>query len=117
MESKEHWDRVYTTTSVNRVSCFQEHAHLSIQLIHETGVSKAANILDVGGDYLIVATFADDGPKKCSGLPVMRYSAETLDAEFGAPFVRVKAQREAHRTPFGTVQQVIYCLCRKAPTS
>jgi hypothetical protein len=49
-------------------------------------------------------------------LPVVRYSADALHAEFGAPFTLLKQQREAHQTPFGTVQQFVYCLCRKSAT-
>jgi hypothetical protein len=62
-----------------------------------------------------VATFAEDGPQKCSGLEVMRYNADGLHAEFGAPFTLLQQEREEHRTPFGTVQRFIYCLCRKEP--
>jgi len=58
---------------------------------------------------------ADDGPDQCSGLPVMRYSADGLRAEFGVPFTLLRQQREAHRTLLGTVRKVIYCLCRKDP--
>jgi len=62
---------------------------------------------------VIVATFAEDGPEKCSGLPVMRYSGDGLHAEFGTPFTLLLQEREEHQTPFGTVQKFIYCLCRK----
>ena len=65
------------------------------------------------GGHVIVATFAPDGPSECSGLPVRRYSADGLHAEFGAPFALLKHEREAHRTPFGTVQQFVYCYCRR----
>ena len=65
------------------------------------------------GGHVIVATFAEDGPDKCSGLPVVRYSADGLHAEFGAPFTLLGHAREAHQTPFGSVQKFIYCLCRK----
>ena len=66
------------------------------------------------GGHVIVATFAEDGPEKCSGLPVMRYSAPTLHAEFGSAFALVTQERESHTTPFGTVQQFTYCYCRVA---
>lgn len=65
------------------------------------------------GGSVIVATFAEDGPDHCSGLPVMRYTPQALHAEFGAPFSLVLQERETHHTPAGTVQQFIYCLCRK----
>jgi ubiquinone/menaquinone biosynthesis C-methylase UbiE len=66
------------------------------------------------GGHVIIATFAEDGPEKCSGLPVMRYQPETLHAEFGEAFHLVKHNKEAHHTPFGTEQQFVYCYCRKS---
>lgn len=68
------------------------------------------------GGHVIVATFAEDGPEKCSGLPVMRYSADGLHAEFGTPFRLLQQEREEHHTPFGAIQKFIYCLCRKEPS-
>lgn len=65
------------------------------------------------GGHVIVATFAEDGPTECSGLPVMRYRPDQLHAQFGEPFVLLRHDREAHQTPFGTVQQFVYCYCRK----
>jgi 2-polyprenyl-3-methyl-5-hydroxy-6-metoxy-1,4-benzoquinol methylase len=64
------------------------------------------------GGHVIVATFAEDGPEKCSGLPVMRYSASALHAEFGAAFTLITQERESHTTPFGAVQQFTYCYFR-----
>jgi len=49
-------------------------------------VQKVLRAVRPGG-LVIVATFAEDGPTKCSGLPVMRYSANELHAEFGEPFL------------------------------
>lgn len=59
--------------------------------------------------HVIIATFANDGPEKCSGLPVRRYSATTLQQEFGEGFTLLEQRREAHRTPGGAVQNFIYC--------
>jgi SAM-dependent methyltransferase len=64
--------------------------------------------------HVIVATFAEDGPTQCSGLPVMRYRADQLHAQFDQPFELLKHEKEEHRTPFGTVQKFVYCYCRKA---
>lgn len=66
------------------------------------------------GGHVIIATFAEDGPEKCSGLPVMKYQPETLHAQFGEAFLLVEHEKEAHRTPFGVVQQFVYCYCRKS---
>ncbi len=64
------------------------------------------------GGHVIVSTFAEDGPLQCSGLPVMRYSADGLHAEFGAPFELVRHEQEEHRTPAGGIQKFVYCYCR-----
>lgn len=66
------------------------------------------------GGQVIVATFAEDGPTKCSGLPVVRYSAKDLQSEFGPHFTLLHHEREEHRTPMGTMQAFIYCHFRKA---
>lgn len=203
MQSKDHWENVYSTKPTDAVSWFQEHADQSLRLIRETGVPLSASIIDVGGGastlvddllhagysdltvldlsraaldaaqkrlgsragavrwleanitevglprhgydvwhdravfhfltsleerqayvatvlravkpggHVIVATFAEDGPTQCSGLPVMRYSADALHDEFGAPFTLMKHEKEEHLTPFGTVQKFVYCYCLK----
>lgn len=202
MPQKEHWEQVYTTKPTTGVSWFQAHAEQSLQLIQDTGVSRSAAIIDVGGGastlvddllaggyralsvldisaaalkavqarlgnaaeqvhwlvgditsidlptqafdvwhdravfhflttpeqraayvrqvlravkpggHVIVSTFAEDGPLQCSGLPVMRYSADGLHAEFGAPFELVRHEQEEHRTPAGSIQKFVYCYCR-----
>ncbi|AKE67839.1 TPA: class I SAM-dependent methyltransferase [Pseudomonas aeruginosa] len=65
------------------------------------------------GGFVVVGTFAEDGPEQCSGLPVRRYSADTLYDEFGAQFELLGKAEENHHTPFGTVQKFLYCYCRK----
>jgi len=64
------------------------------------------------GGSVLVATFAADGPTRCSGLEVARYSPDELHAEFGAPFQLMASEREEHVTPAGVRQAFIYCLCR-----
>lgn len=67
------------------------------------------------GGHVLVATFAEDGPTKCSGLPVARYSADALRDELGRAFQLVESTREQHVTPSGTRQSFVYCLCRFVP--
>ena len=64
-------------------------------------------ILKVGGN-VIIATFALDGPESCSGLPVMRYSPETLSEELGDGFRLVGAEAYEHHTPWGSTQSFQY---------
>ena len=65
------------------------------------------------GGYVIVATFAADGPSRCSGLEVSRYDPKALHHEFGADFELLDSAYEQHHTPFGTDQKFIYCFCCK----
>ena len=203
MQTKEHWENVYSSKASDEVSWFQEHAALSLQLIRDAEVPPSASIIDVGGGastlvddllvegfgqitvldlsaaalstaktrlgeraadvqwlvadilevqlpeaaydvwhdravfhflttaeqrhayvravlravkpggLVIVATFAEDGPEKCSGLPVMRYNADQLHAEFGQPFLLLGHEQESHHTPGGNEQKFVYCFCRK----
>lgn len=203
MQSRNHWENVYTTKASNAVSWFQPHADVSVGLIKATGAGLDAAIIDVGGGastlvddlfaqgysnltvldlsaaalatarkrlgskasavrwiqaditkanlpdqqfdiwhdravfhfltepeeraayvqavlrsvkpggHVIIATFAEDGPDQCSGLPVMRYRPDELHAEFGEAFSLLKHEKEAHHTPAAKVQQFVYCYCRK----
>lgn len=205
MQTKEHWEDVYTRKQAEEVSWFQPHAALSLQIIHDNLVPTDARIVDVGGGastlvddllasgyanltvldlsgvalhkarsrlgsrasdvtwreadvltadlpanyfdvwhdravfhflltdderqryvaqvlravkpgaLVIVATFAEDGPEKCSGLPVMRYSADALHSEFGAPFELLGSVPESHLTPGGNEQRFVYCYCKRVP--
>lgn len=204
MQSKDHWENVYSSRAVDEVSWFQAHADLSLKLIQATAAPLSASIIDVGGGastlvddllaagyqhltvldlaaaalaaarhrlgarasavrwvedniieaslpahaydiwhdravfhfltsaderhayvaavlravkpggHVIVATFAENGPTQCSGLPVMRYEAGQLHAEFGEPFVLLRHEKESHQTPGGSRQEFVYCYCRKS---
>jgi trans-aconitate methyltransferase len=59
------------------------------------------------GAHAILATFALDGPERCSNLPVQRYSADALAAEFAGVLTPVEARPEVHRTPSGTPQSFV----------
>ena len=57
---------------------------------------------------IIIATFAVDGPLKCSGLDVARYDAPSLCAELGEGFQLLEQMNETHVTPWGTEQKFSY---------
>ena len=61
------------------------------------------------GGYAIVGTFALDGPERCSGLPVRRYDADALAAEFSPHFQLVETLAEDHITPGGKMQRFQFC--------
>jgi SAM-dependent methyltransferase len=78
-------------------------------------VDRLTRTLKPGGQA-IVATFALDGPPKCSGLPVMRYSAETLSRELGPTFRLVETLTDEHHTPTGGMQRFCYNRFIREPT-
>lgn len=62
------------------------------------------------GGYAMIATFAEHGPERCSGLPVQRYSAESLAKLLGGSFELCATQHETHITPGGAEQPFVYAL-------
>jgi trans-aconitate methyltransferase len=57
------------------------------------------------GSHVVIASFAPDGPERCSGLPVRRYSPQSLQAELGADFRLENSRQDEHRTPGGNIQR------------
>ncbi len=75
-------------------------------------VEIASSAVRSGGS-LIVATFAEDGPEQCSGLPVSRYSPEDLVETFSAFFSLIRHERADHVTPRGVVQPFTWVVLRR----
>jgi SAM-dependent methyltransferase len=65
------------------------------------------------GSHVVISTFALSGPEKCSGLPVQRYSAETLAARLGKDFMLEAQEAETHPTPFGTTQDFTFTVFKR----
>ena len=61
------------------------------------------------GGHLIIATFALDGPKQCSGLDVARYDSDELSRVFGKEFELKESVTESHQTPWESEQKFVYC--------
>lgn len=74
----------------------------------EQYVAAVRSALKIGG-YLVVATFAPDGPARCSNLDVLRYGAEELSARFGSGFHLVRSEHQMHTTPWGSHQAFLFC--------
>ena len=63
--------------------------------------------------YLIIGTFSENGPKKCSGLDIKQYSDSTLTAKFNNGFEKLHCVIEDHITPFDTTQNFLFCSFKK----
>jgi ubiquinone/menaquinone biosynthesis C-methylase UbiE len=68
--------------------------------------------LRVGG-HAVMATFSPAGPAQCSGLPVVRYDADSLARELGPGLALVKSQHEQHLTPWGKAQAFMFAVLRR----
>lgn len=84
---------------------------LTEQADRERYVSQVRHALKPGG-HIVVATFGPDGPERCSGLPVARYSPEGIHGQFGEQFAKIGSDSELHHTPWGSEQEFVYCYCR-----
>jgi 2-polyprenyl-3-methyl-5-hydroxy-6-metoxy-1,4-benzoquinol methylase len=202
LDTKTHWEKIYTTKAPERVSWYRPHLEASLALIEQAATRRSAAIIDVGGGestlvddllargyqnitvldisetainvckkrigaaseqirwlvadvtvaelepraydvwhdravfhflimpeeraayvrqvaaavrlggHVIISTFGPEGPTKCSGLDVARYDEESLHKQFGVRFRLEESSKELHQTPFGTIQQFLYCYCR-----
>ncbi|MGE0626805.1 MAG: trans-aconitate 2-methyltransferase [Hyphomicrobiaceae bacterium] len=66
------------------------------------------------GGHAVIATFAMDGPEKCSGLPVMRYDSAGLAETLGPEFMPVDSTRHLHRTPWGAPQPFQFSVFKRS---
>ena len=66
------------------------------------------------GGYAVIGTFSENGPEKCSGLPVRQYSEKDLTQELNKGFQKIKCIKEDHRTPFDTIQNFLFCSFKRA---
>lgn len=202
--TREHWERVFSTTASNDVSWFQPRLMLSLDMIAACGLSPDDPIIDVGGGasslagslldagyrditvldiagsaldaarqrlgeqaqridwqqrdittftptrqwllwhdravfhfltdaseraayrqalhsglkangHVVMATFGPRGPKRCSGLRVVRYSPDELARELGPSFALRASRLEQHSTPSGKTQEFIYAHLQRVP--
>lgn len=78
----------------------------------ESYLETARQCINPSG-VLIVGTFSEQGPKKCSGLDIKQYSEESITSLFAKGFEKIKCFTLDHRTPFDTIQNFIFCTFRR----
>lgn len=69
------------------------------------------NLNDNG--VLVLGTFSEQGPKKCSGIEIKQYSENSMHERLQKYFRKIKCIKVDHKTPFGTVQEFVFCSFRK----
>jgi 2-polyprenyl-3-methyl-5-hydroxy-6-metoxy-1,4-benzoquinol methylase len=75
-------------------------------------VSIAEQSINKSG-YLILGTFSENGPSKCSGLEIRQYSEASMSSRFEINFSRIKCIEVDHKTPFNTIQNFLFCSFQK----
>jgi SAM-dependent methyltransferase len=75
-------------------------------------IARLKRGLKIGG-HAIIATFALDGPEKCSGLPVARYDSASLGHTLGAAFRLIDTRSHMHATPWGSQQSFQFSVFRR----
>lgn len=63
--------------------------------------------------YLVVGTFSEKGPEKCSGIEVRRYSEQSMGERLSALFEKIRCVTLDHLTPFNTLQNFLFCSFRQ----
>jgi 2-polyprenyl-3-methyl-5-hydroxy-6-metoxy-1,4-benzoquinol methylase len=66
---------------------------------------------------LVIGTFSEQGPKKCSGIEIKQYSENSMTDRLKPYFEKIECYTVDHKTPFDTIQQFVFCSFRKPQTS
>jgi SAM-dependent methyltransferase len=85
-------------------------------LTNDEAIDKYVAIAEAGisnKGYLVLGTFSENGPEKCSGLQIQQYNEASMSARFEIAFDRIKCIIEDHTTPFNTVQNFLFCSFQK----
>ncbi|MNL05469.1 tellurite resistance protein TehB [compost metagenome] len=72
----------------------------------ETYLSTARKAVS---NYMVIGTFSENGPDKCSGLPIRKYNEEQLKSQLNNGFIKIRCIEEDHLTPFQTRQNFLFC--------
>ena len=76
-------------------------------------LESARGALPTGG-YFVIGTFSENGPEKCSGLPVHQYSEQELTQALTVGFNKIRCITEDHHTPLNTLQNFLFCSFKRA---
>lgn len=79
-------------------------------------VSSYGNVLKNGltsEGKVVIGTFSENGPKKCSGIEITQYTPQRLSGALGNDFRMTSHQTKDHPTPFDTIQNFLFCTFEK----
>lgn len=81
-----------------------------VQIIQYLSIVRKALKQD---GHLVLGTFSESGPTKCSGLEIKQYTEASMSTLFEKDFKRIKCIEENHATPFNTLQNFVFCSFQK----
>ncbi|WP_430401622.1 class I SAM-dependent methyltransferase [Fluviicola sp.] len=85
-------------------------------LVNEKDISNYMKIAHEGlnpSGVLVIGTFSEQGPKKCSGIEIKQYSEVNMTDRLKALFEKLNCITVDHKTPFDTIQNFVFCTFRK----
>ena len=113
--SRIHWivSDVTAFDPLEQYDCWHDRAAFHfLTETHEIELYLAAARKAVS-QFMIIGTFSDKGPKKCSMLDVHQYTESTLEQMLSSGFEKIKCITEDHVTPFQTTQNFLFCSFRR----
>lgn len=63
--------------------------------------------------FVVMGTFSEQGPTKCSGIEIKQYSETSLSQLFVKDFEKIECKRVNHITPNNSVQNFVFCSFQK----
>lgn len=87
-------------------------------LTDDEKVAKYQRLVSGGvgnGKYFSIGTFSENGPNKCSGIEIRKYSTDDLNEKFSQNFEELERFNEVHPTPFDTTQDFSFVKFKKKP--
>jgi 2-polyprenyl-3-methyl-5-hydroxy-6-metoxy-1,4-benzoquinol methylase len=76
---------------------------------HDQVINYVSTAKEAVHGYMVIGTFSENGPKKCSGLEIKQYNEDQLQGELANGFKKIRCITEDHITPFNTKQNFLFC--------
>lgn len=85
-------------------------------LTNQNQIEKYVEIISKSSakdSHMVIGTFSEYGPKKCSGLDITQYNETKMNAVFNTNFELIDSFNIDHQTPFDTIQNFIFCCFKR----
>lgn len=106
---------ITTFNPSEKYDCWHDRAafHFLTEEAEIAAYIKVLNESIAENGNLIIGTFSEKGPEKCSGIHIQQYTEKSLTKQFIVSFQKVECNTIDHETPFNTIQNFVFCRFRK----